>query len=118
MKKGGTEYLIDIKTVQINAGSGVKFNRNLLEWYTYRALDRVSHVQCLVAFPYNPYDEDYWKKEAGKVSPLMPGVEAKVETEFWDFLSGESDTYSRIIQAFAELSREGFTKKFESIFYK
>lgn len=117
-KKDNIEYLIDIKTVQINAGSGVKFNRNLLEWYTYQALKKVERTRCMIAFPYNPHKENYWKKEHQKVAPLIPGIEAKVEDEFWDFLSGNKGTYDQIKKAFIELSNEGFANKFKPIFYQ
>ena len=118
LKKDGTEYLIDIKTVQINAGSGPKFNKNLLNWYAYCALKRTKlRYKCLVAFPYNPHHpDDYWAREGGKVKPLTPSSEALVGDEFWDFLSGIDGTTKLIFNTFKRLGKQGFGDQFNDIF--
>ena len=118
IRKGDEEFLIDIKTVQLNAGSGSKFNRNLLKWYTFRALDSKKGVdsKCMLAFPFNPHKKDYWQKEGGKVSPLIFSEEALVGNEFWDLLSGEKNTIELIFEVFREMGEENFGKQFNYIF--
>jgi hypothetical protein len=118
LRKDNFEYLIDIKTVQINAGSGPKFNKNLLNWYVYSALKKTKYdLKCLIGFPYNPhYPKDYWKKEGGKVKPLIPSDEALVGDEFWDFLSGMNGTTKLIFDVFKKLGEQDFGNKFDDIF--
>ena len=117
LKKDNAEYLIDIKTVQINAGDGNKFNKHLLEWYTYRALDEIPDTNCWIVFPYNPHPNDYWQKEKAKVAPLLPQDEALVENEFWNFLSNKKETYKDIEAAFKELGTdEAFVDQFRNLF--
>ena len=118
LKKDGQELLIDIKTVQLNAGGGPKFNKNLLKWYTFRALELSEHAntRCMLAFPFNPHKKDYWKKEGGKVLPLIFSEEALVGNEFWDLLSGETNTLELILDAFREMGEENFGNQFDYIF--
>ena len=118
LRKNNIEYLIDIKTVQLNAGGGPKFNHNLLNWYAYAALRKTkSDLKCLICFPYNPHDPiDYWRKEGGKVKPLIPSDEALVGDEFWDFLSGMKGTTKLIFNVFKKLGEQDFGNKFDDIF--
>lgn len=104
-EKNGTEYLYDIKTVQINAGSGPKFMHTLINWHAYRALSGTQkEIKTGIAFPFNPHaPKDFWLKEKGKVSPMTPSVDAFVADEFWDFISGEKDSTEQIFDAFREL---------------
>jgi hypothetical protein len=118
IRKDGIEYLVDIKTTQINAGSGPKFNSNMLNWYAYHAISGSQYkVKCLLAFPFNPHEpRDYWIKERGKVQPLIPGVEALVADQFWDFLYGKNNTTKLIFKAFERLKDENFGGQFSDIF--
>jgi hypothetical protein len=118
LRKNNVEYFIDIKTVQLNAGAGDKCNNNMLYWYAYNALsNRASNTKCLTAFPYNPHSpNDYWIKEKGKISPLIPGDEALVADEFWDFLFGKSETTNLILNVFKKLGKENYADQFEHIF--
>lgn len=117
LSRYGVHYLIDIKTTQINAGSGPKFLSNQLNWVCYQILkDPQSQVEPILAFPFNPHPCDYWQKETGKVSPLIPRKEARVADEFWDFLLEAKGTTSLIIKAFENIGKRGFGKKFDSFF--
>ncbi|MDE9544544.1 TdeIII family type II restriction endonuclease [Xenorhabdus bovienii] len=118
IEKSGVEYLIDIKTNQINAGLGSKLTTNQANWYTYRALEYTENkVICLLAFPFNPHnDKDFWIKEGGKVKPLISGKEAVVADEFWDFLLGKENTTQLIFDSFKRIGEQGFGKQFEHIF--
>lgn len=118
LEKDGKEYLIDIKTTQINAGSGPKFNNNLLNWYAYRALDGVkTPVYSFIAFPFNPHKgKAFWSREKGKVSPLIPSAEALVADEFWDLLLGQENTMDMILEGFKTLGNSNFGSQFDEIF--
>lgn len=118
LKKNDKEYLIDIKTTQINAGSGPKFNTNMLNWYAYRALVNPNiEIKCLLAFPFNPHKgKDFWEKEGGKALPLIASNEAVVADEFWDFLYGKKHTTKLIFKEFEKLGKNNFGKQFEKIF--
>jgi len=118
LKKDGVEYLIDIKTTQLNAGGGPKFNNNLLNWNAYRALDGVrSPIKSFIAFPFNPHkNKDFWSKEKGKVSPLIPATEALVGDEFWGVLLGQKNITDMIFSEFRKLGEEDFGAQFDDIF--
>ena len=118
IKKDNVEYLIDIKTTQINAGSGPKFNSNMLNWYAYQAISKKQcRTKCLLAFPFNPHSQkDFWRKEGGKSKPLIPGDEALVADEFWDFLYGRPNTTALIFREFKRLGEDNFGEQFSDIF--
>lgn len=117
LKKDGKEFLYDIKTNQINAGSGPKFNENIMKWYLYRLIhDPTLDISCKIAFPFNPHKGDFWKKEGGKASPLIPSVDAVVGDEFWGSLLGKQNAWQLIEKTFEELGKEKFGEQFKDIF--
>ncbi len=117
IKKDGHEYIYDIKTNQINAGDGNKFNGHIMLWYLYRLIKEPEcNITCQIAFPFNPHNTNFWKKEGGKASPLIPSVDAVVEGEFWNFLLGEEDSWQKILSTFAKLGEENFGDNFSDIF--
>lgn len=120
LKKNQIELLIDIKTTQLNAGSGLKLNQNLLYWYVYRLLEELdANINCIIAFPFNPYgtnNDIYWQKEEGKVKPLIKNKEALLADDFWDLLSGVSGTTEIIFHVFRKLGKEKFGSQFDDIF--
>jgi len=118
LRKNNKEYLIDIKTTQLNSGGGPKFLENLLKWYAYQALrDTDINTQCFLGFPFNPHqDKDFWQKEGGKISPLQKNAEAFAGDDFWNLLSGFDNTTKFIFDIFKELGEEGFGEQFKEIF--
>lgn len=113
LSKDGKLYLTDIKTNQLNAGGGPKFLKNFLDWYAYLALmKKTESAVCFLAFPFDPHAGGFWKRESGKVSPLIPDEEAYVADGFWDMLSGRKGTTKMIESTFKELGAE-FGKQFE-----
>ncbi|EHQ9271123.1 TdeIII family type II restriction endonuclease [Vibrio parahaemolyticus] len=110
--KDDTYYFFDLKTTQLNAGGGPKFLRNLLCWYTYAALLGIKNVSCFLAFPFDPHKGNFWRRESGKISPLIPRKEAFVGDEFWDVLTGRSNTTEIIESTFKKLGSEGFGQQF------
>lgn len=118
-KKKGTEYAFDIKTVQPNLGSIKSFNKEILEWYAYRICnDPNVDIKCRIAYPYNPYSNNYWKHTPHNKGVLEPGADAVVENEFWDFLSGMTNTFQFITALFVELNEEGFGKELSVLIEK
>lgn len=110
--KDNTYYFFDLKTTQINAGGGPKFLRNLLCWYTYAALLGIKNISCFLAFPFDPHSGNFWMREGGKISPLIPRKEAFVGDEFWDVLTGMPNTTEIIESTFKKLGSEGFGEQF------
>lgn len=113
LSKDEKDYLIDIKTVQINAGGGPKFLGNLINWHAYRALSGQESVKTMIAFPFNPHDpNDFWAREKGKVLPMNPSVDALVADEFWDFITDKQNSTAEIMEAFKELGSDKDLTKF------
>lgn len=116
--RDGKEYAFDIKTVQPNQGSGLGFNLQMLEWYAYRLCrDASANFEARIAFPFNPYQDDWWNHQGQRAYPLEKGKDAWVEDEFWDFCSGHSNTWAEILQIFEQLGKEDFGRQFNDIFY-
>ena len=119
LKKEGKEYAFDTKTVQPNIGSIKSFNKQILEWYAYAICKNPSiELECKIAYPYNPHTDDFWSYTPHTSLVLKPHEDAVVEDEFWDFLSGETDTYKNILNIFSELATEGFGDELSAMIVK
>lgn len=120
LRKNDKEFIYDIKTNQINQKDGLAFDSSLMDWYIYRISQNPDlEVSAQLAFPFNPFKpKDWWAKQGSRAYPLQKGLDAVVEDEFWDFLSGQSNTYSEIELIFEELKAENFSSKFHDILYK
>lgn len=118
-RKEGTEYAYDIKTVQPNVGSIKSFNKQILEWYAYRLCkDPTANIECKIAYPYNPFVGNFWARTPHTGGVMQTGVDAVVEDEFWDFLSGMTGTYAEITDIFKELNAEGFGEELTGLIEK
>lgn len=116
LKKDSKYYAFDIKTVQPNIGSVKSFNKELLEWYAYSICkDPAIDIHCMIAYPYNPYRTDFWTHAPHSQAVLEPRVDALVENEFWDFISGIKDTYQYILGILSELKSEGFGEELSTL---
>ncbi len=120
--KDGIEYAFDIKTVQNNAKNGNSYNSTLMSWYAYRILNNPTvQFQARIAFPYSPFKpytvESLWQKSKGRLHPIKQGEDAWAQEEFWDFISGQEDSWLLMLQAFDELREEGFGEQLKGIFY-
>ncbi len=87
------EYAFDLKTVQINAGSGPKFNQTFLYWIAFRTLYNHTHgfpqkeFKALLAIPYDPYiNSTWWTHMRGRAYPLN-NKDILVGNDFWNFLA-------------------------------
>ena len=112
--KDSKKFVIDVKTVQINAGSGSKFNRTLMSWIAFDLLKNgiTSDLTPMIAIPYDPTkSKDWWQKFGGRVSPLDAN-DVKVGDEFWDWISGFNGTLKVMEGIFDELVRTEFGKHY------
>lgn len=118
LKKDNVEYAFDIKTVQINKGSGLKFNTTLMNWYAYRTLSEPTlEFKAYIAFPYNPYiPNTWWSKNGSRAVPLIENEDALIENKFWDFLSGQENTWGTINQAFINVGKKNLAIKYKDVF--
>jgi hypothetical protein len=121
LKKNNIEYVFDLKTTQPNVGSFKSFNKQLLEWYAYKiAVKPDIQIETRIAIPFNPFLPLSWyQKQRSMLSacPLDIENDIWVEDEFWDFCSGESNTFSQLKLLFIELGEENFSEEFKDIFY-
>ncbi|MGI0479905.1 TdeIII family type II restriction endonuclease [Geminocystis sp. CENA526] len=116
--KNGIEYVFDTKTTQPNQGDFKKFNKQLLEWYCYRfAKNPEANLVAKIAIPFNPYQKNWYEQNKSKIKHFLDiQKDIWVGNEFWDFCSGQTNTWEIIEDIFHELQEEGFNKEFNDIF--
>jgi len=109
LQKNGMDYFFDTKTVQPSVGAYDKFLTQILNWYAYYySKHPTGNAEAKIVFPYNPYGaNDFWSKTIDGGKPIERNTEAWVENEFWDFLSGEQNTFLLIKESFSEIFTEG-----------
>lgn len=118
IEKDGVEYITDIKTTQINAGDGKKFNKHILNWYAYRIFKKPDvKVRSFLSIPFNPFDTEWKEKQGKRAKPLIVGEDIITDEKFWELLSGSEKTYTKIIEAFKDLGQEGIAEEYEKIIY-
>jgi type II restriction endonuclease TdeIII len=123
LEKNGQIYLIDIKTVQVNANSGNSFNETLILWasyYKYQYGIDANSINTMLVFPYNSGNElddsAWWNDFGGRVSPLTR-QDALVGNEYWSFLTGNNSALHCIIHALDELAHdENFIGLYSQVF--
>ena len=119
--KAGIEYVFDIKTTQPNQGNFKGFNRQLLEWYTYRFAENPdANLEARIAIPFNPFTKSWYEHQKSKLinCSLDVNKDIWVENEFWDFCSGTENTFEQLQTLFVELGQENFAAEFHDIFYQ
>lgn len=116
LKKENRYYAFDTKTVQPNLSSIKSFNKQLLEWYAYSIFKNPDvDIVCMIAYPYNPHQDNFWTHTPHTSGILEPKVDAVVENEYWDMISGVKNTYQIIINILIELNLEGFGGELSSL---
>ena len=121
VKKENREYMYDIKTVLLNAGSGVKNSQNLDSWRHYRLLECPDvDLSTSIVFPYNPYPsyEIYLKKEKGKIAPLILGETALLGDQFWNFIFGKDDSMNLIFEVLRKIGASNKLDHLKKKFYR
>jgi hypothetical protein len=119
IRKGGIEYLFDIKSPRPNVGDFPRYCRQLLDWYAHKlSQDKFGHVEARIAFTSNPYNKSWYETEKTKISThLDPSKDILVGNEFWDFCSDYHNTLDTISDLLAELREQKFHLEFYDIFY-
>ena len=122
IRKGNTEYAFDLKTVQINAGSGTKFNETLMKWIAFRALHQRRlgssfNFNAHIVIPYDPHTDSNWWAEFGERAYPLDHSDIKLGDEFWNLLSGRQNTLSLITKAFDDLCSEHFNDIYLKCFH-
>ena len=122
-RKGKNEYAFELKTVQINAGSGPKFNETLMKWLTFRALQQKYlstqySFNAHVVIPYDPHISSDWWTEFGDRAYPLDHKDLMLADEFWNFISGIPDTLIAITKAFNDLVLENFQDIYRDSLYK
>lgn len=118
LKKDNIEYLFDIKSPQPNQGDIPRYTRQLLEWHAYKyAKDPSLQIEARIAFVYNPFQKNWYEHQKSKISSLLDkDKDIYVGDEFWDFCSGEENTWQKLKTIFSELREENFNEEFQDIF--
>jgi hypothetical protein len=123
LRKDHAEYAFDLKTVQINAGSGTKFNETLMKWLAFSALYQ-KHAGTNYSFnahiviPYDPHTESNWWTEFGERAYPLDKTDILLADEFWDLISGRKNTLAQITKAFNQLANDGFQDIYKDFFHK
>lgn len=121
LTKDGHNYIFDLKTVTINAGDGNNFAGKVMHWYAYRIIqDPDIQLQVAMAFPYSsypPFTTDSWKKSSSdRAKPLIQGVDALVQEEFWNLISEPDDSWKMIMEAIDQLNTD-LSDRYHDLFY-
>ncbi len=112
MKKDGTEYYFEIKTVKPNIDVFEKSKTKLLEWIARRR----KHIKVYLAFPYNPYHPKPYHRFT-EVGMMNPPNDFLVGNEYWNFIGGEN-TFPELLKTFDEVGKDfkdQLNKKFREI---
>jgi hypothetical protein len=123
LRKGANEYAFELKTVQINAGSGPKFNETLMKWVTFRALHQkhlslTNSFHAHVVIPYDPHVTSDWWTQFGERAYPLDHQDLMLADEFWNLISGIPDTLKAITKAFDNLVLEKFQDIYKESIYK
>ncbi|WP_071466421.1 TdeIII family type II restriction endonuclease [Polynucleobacter asymbioticus] len=123
LRKGTNEYAFELKTVQINAGSGPKFNETLMKWVTFRTLHQkhlglTNSFNAHVVIPYDPHITSDWWTQFGERAYPLDHQDLMLADEFWNLMSGIPDTLKAITKAFDDLVLENFQAIYQASIYK
>jgi predicted Zn-ribbon and HTH transcriptional regulator len=111
------EYAFELKTVQINAGSGPKFNETLMKWLAFRRL-HLKHLNqnydlhAHIVIPYDPHANSDWWTEFGDRAYPLDKDDVLLGNKFWDLLSSRSNTLEVITMAFESLAKDNFQSSY------
>lgn len=112
MKRNGTEYYFEIKTVKPNIDVFEKSKTKLLEWVARRRKD----IKVFLAFPYNPNHPNPYGHFT--ISGMMDHPnDFLIGDEYWNLLGGEK-TFSDLLGVFDEVGKsfkERLNTKFKEI---
>jgi len=108
LKKNNVNYLLELKSPQVNAGNGNDFSHKLMKQYLYHLYwEPDSKVKVQLSIPYNPYNVPYEVAIKGRISPLLKNEDYLVDNDFWKFITGNKDAMKLIKESIHELKNEG-----------
>jgi len=100
MLRNGIEYFIEIKTVKPNIDIFTKSKTKLLEWIARR----MKPIRSILAFPYNPYFPETYKRFTSQ-NTMQMGVDLLVGEDYWNFLGG-GNTYDDLLNIFDSVGKK------------
>lgn len=107
LKKNEINYLLEIKSPHVNAGSGKDFSLKLMKMYHHHLFwNPKSEVIAQMAFPYNPFEIDYETAQKGRIYPLIKNKDYLVGDDFWKFISGNNKCMTYLKEAISEANSE------------
>lgn len=121
--KDGRHYIFDTKTVQINSSNANNFANKVLHWYSYFWLRYPNEdVTVGIVFPYSPYgptfdSDSWWQNNGGRAKPLQREMDAFVQDEFWDLITGTKDSWKRIKTGIKRVGSRNLAEKYSELFY-
>ena len=121
LTRGKNEFAFDLKTVQINAGSGPKFNQTFLYWIAFRSVynlvtdTKSKNFKAFLAIPYNPYiNSDWWTQMKGRAYPLDIN-DIMVGDTFWNFVANNNNAGNWLNQEIISLNDSGFSDIYKGL---
>ena len=108
LKKNNINYLLELKSPQVNAGNGNDFSHKLMKQYLYHLFwEPDSKVKVHLSIPYNPYNVPYEQAIKGRISPLLKNEDYLVDNEYWKFITGNENSMKLLKESFNELKNDG-----------
>jgi hypothetical protein len=120
--KNNVVYAYDLKTVQMNASGGGLYSERLMKWSAFYAIYKKAKglnntFNAHIVIPYDPHSQgDWWSHFEGRVYPL-DRHDLKLCNNFWDFISGVTNSYQFIELAINNLVSINFPKIYEPSLY-
>ena len=115
LEKDQIEYAFDLKTVQPTKSSGKNYYSRLLNWYQFRILQKKFQpkiapqkekgFQGHFVIPYDTTQRGWWNQNVSKARPLSK-FDLLVADDFWDLLSGITNTLQSIEAGFDNLASD------------
>ena len=108
LKKDNVNYLLELKSPQVNAGNGNDFSHKLMKQYLYHLFwEPDSKVKVQLSIPYNPYNVPYEQAIKGRISPLLKDEDYLVDNNYWKFITGNENSMKLLKESFNELKNDG-----------
>ena len=108
LKKNNVNYLLELKSPQVNAGNGNDFSHKLMKQYLYHLFwEPDSKVKVQLSIPYNPYNVPYEQAIKGRISPLLKDEDYLVDNNYWKFITGNENSMKLLKESFNELKNDG-----------
>jgi hypothetical protein len=121
-KKDGKIWIFDVKTVQINAGGGNKFDRQLINWLVHQKHQvgntmEAKDITVGYIFPYNSKaggDEtshEEWMSDQGHKAKPMTNAEIYAGNKFWEMITENPKALRMIFEGIESVLKDNIVKK-------